>query len=120
MAPAMDNVGKPNPEDRDRSSWRALRARLRRWWHEDRIRVSYGDFADDALRVGDRLQIDRNELRLVRHLDSRIRFEARDPHNRPWTVERQGEVFRLTAPDGRALRLSAQTVLVVPVSRRGG
>ena len=100
-----------------RSAWQALLQRFLRWWREDRIRLSPRDFADDTLRVGDRLQIDHSELRLVRHLGSGLRFEARDRKDRRWTVERRGEGFRLTTPDGRNLRLSGQAVLVVPVSQ---
>ena len=108
---------KSRGEGRRLAGWAYLRHRLRRWWTQDEIRLSKANFVTETLRVGDRLQIENRELRLIRRIDLSARFEARDEEDLPWTVEQRRDSYHFEPAEGEPLSLPNQVVLVVPVSR---
>lgn len=102
----------------------SLRRRLRRWWGQDRIRLSAEDLDTEALagglepirlRIDDRLEILGRLYRLTRDLGD-TGFEARDDDGIFLVVRASDRSIDLIRADETVYTLDRRDVLIYPVA----
>ena len=95
-----------------------LLRRLRRWWAQDRIRLSAAELHPDIPQAGDRLVLGRREFRLLHQVGSHgHRFEAFDgERGTRLTIELRDSTYYFEPIGSEPWQIPRQDVLLFPVS----